>query len=55
MSKLIVYYLPLRPDLTVRLLLPTDMTTADAERLSEIIKTLAFPPATAPKESTDGR
>lgn len=35
---------PLRPDFTVTLELPRDLTTAEAERLGAMLKTLPIPP-----------
>ena len=39
---MIVYDLPLRPDLLVRLTLPVDLTSADADRVANFVKSLAF-------------
>lgn len=36
------YQLPLRPDLLVEIELPIDLTTADAERVSAFVRSLAF-------------
>lgn len=43
---MIVYDLPLRPNLIITLRLPRDFNAADAERLIGIIKTLALPEET---------
>jgi len=34
---------PLRPDLIARLVLPRDLTLADAERVAKFVKALVFP------------
>lgn len=36
------YEVPLQPGCTVRLVLPFDLTAAEAERLCEVINSLAF-------------
>lgn len=40
--RLVAYEMPLRPDLLVRLTLPLDLSTADADRLSAFVRSLAF-------------
>jgi hypothetical protein len=40
---LIAHDIPLRPDLTVRIVLPVRLTEADADRLCEVIRSLTFP------------
>jgi hypothetical protein len=40
--RLIAYDLPLRPNLLVRLTLPVDLTSADADRVANFVKSLAF-------------
>lgn len=42
--RLVPYDLPLRRNLIIRLVLPADLTTDDAERLCGTIHALAFPP-----------
>jgi hypothetical protein len=41
---MLCYVLPIRPGLTVRVDLPSDLTPAEAERLSRIIHAIAIPP-----------
>jgi len=41
-GRIIAYDLPLRPDLLVRINLPVDLTTADADRLAAFVRSLAF-------------
>ncbi len=40
--RMIAYDLPLRPDMIVRLTLPVDMTPADADRVANFVRSLAF-------------
>lgn len=40
--QMVAYEMPLRPDLLVRLTLPVDMTSSDAERISSFVRSLAF-------------
>jgi hypothetical protein len=40
--RLMTYDVPLRPDLIVRVTLPLDLTTDDAERLASFVRVLAF-------------
>lgn len=40
--RLVAYELPLRPELIVRLTLPVDLTSEDADRLSAFVRSLAF-------------
>lgn len=57
MPRMIPYEVPLRPgtDMRVRLVLPDDLTKADADRLSRFIQSLAFGPSDmAPRESAPG-
>jgi hypothetical protein len=44
-TAMITHDFPLRPNLTVRLVLPVGLTTTDAARLTTFINTLAFDPA----------
>lgn len=43
-GRIVAYDLPLRPDLLVRINLPVDLTTADADRLAAFVRSLAFDP-----------
>jgi hypothetical protein len=48
-GRIVAYDLPLRPDLLVRINLPIDLTTADADRVAAFVRSLAFdPPAGNP-------
>lgn len=47
--RLVAYEMPLRPNLLVRLTLPVDLTTADADRLSAFVSSLAFVANKAPQ------
>jgi hypothetical protein len=50
--RMIAYDLPLRPDMIVRLTLPVDMTPADADRVANFARSLAFArPAEPPSAS----
>ena len=40
--RLVNYTVPLRPELMVNITLPVDLTTADAERISTFVRSLAF-------------
>lgn len=40
---LIEHKFPLRPDLTVHMTLPADLTVSDAARIATWVRTLAFP------------
>jgi hypothetical protein len=56
--RMIPYEVPLRPgsDMRARLVLPDDLTKADADRLSRFIQSLAFGPSDeAPREKAPGR
>lgn len=48
-APMLAHDVPLRPGLLVRLILPIDLTSADADRLAEIVRSLAFP---APTDTT---
>jgi hypothetical protein len=41
-TELVTHTLPLRRDLLVRMVLPVDLTRADAERIANFVKSLAF-------------
>jgi hypothetical protein len=41
-SRLVVYDLPLRPDLLIRINLPVDLNRADADRIATFVRSLAF-------------
>ncbi len=49
--QLIPYDLPLRPNLIVRLNLPVEMTTSDADRIATFVRSLAF--STLPADRRD--
>lgn len=54
-SKIVQYTMPLRPDLLVHLSLPVDLTYADAERVANFVKSLAFDQHTgSPSEDPTG-
>lgn len=56
--RMIPYEVPLRPssDMRARLVLPDDLTKADADRLCRFIQSLAFEPADrAPRENVPGQ
>jgi len=56
--RMIPYEVPLRPgsDMRARLVLPDDLTKADADRLSRFIQSLAFGPSDgAPRENAPGQ
>lgn len=40
--RLVTHDFPLRPDLTVSIQLPTDLTVADAERMTGFVTSLVF-------------
>jgi hypothetical protein len=50
--RLISYEFPLRPNLTVNLWFPDDMTEADAERVAAFVRALAIRPTPASPERT---
>lgn len=43
-TQMVVYDLPLRPDMLVRITLPFDLTSSDAERIAAFVRSLAFDP-----------
>lgn len=49
--RMVVYDMPLRRDLLVRITLPVDLTTADADRVAAFVRSLAFD---RPGPSSDG-
>lgn len=51
MKNWIEYTYPIRPDFDAKLILPSDMTGDDVERLCLFLMTLAMPPAISPEES----
>jgi hypothetical protein len=52
-SRLMTYDVPLRQDLVVRVTLPLDLTTEDAERFAKFINALAFSPSRSGSENTN--
>jgi hypothetical protein len=54
-TAMITHDFPLRPNLTVRLVLPVGLTTTDAARLATFINTLAFDPAEVPRNEPETR
>lgn len=50
--RMVAYDMPLRPDMLVRLTLPVDLTSADAERVAAFVRSLAF--ASFPSPSGQG-
>ncbi len=52
-TRLVLYDLPLRRDLIIRLSLPVDLTEADAERVAVFVRSLAFSQASR-TASVDG-
>lgn len=53
-SRLIPYTVPLRRDLMVSLTLPVDLSTHDADRIAQFVKSLAFTNDPSPSPSREG-
>jgi hypothetical protein len=52
--RMMTYDVPLRSDVVVRVTLPFDLTTEDAQRLKNFVDALAFSGSTQPESRTEG-